>query len=164
MYGKAALGSRLIAVSDHDEAEKRVIGISEVFEIQHKIRGVFRGSPERLSRRIEIAFCPRARKTECVKDLAFENLQAGRFQINVRWAMYNPVRHTRNNVKRKQSNQRFQVSEVAAPKARFFLYAPKPLKSTAAQDCRRPFDRARDEIDGRPAIPHYGARKVSLIP
>lgn len=154
----------MIAASDHDEAEKRGISISEVFKIEHKIRGVFRGSPERLPRRIEIAFCPRARKTECVKDVAFENLQAGRFQINVRWAMYNPVRHTRNNVKRKQPNQRFQVGEVAAPKARFFLYAPKPLKSTAAQDGRRPFDRARDEIDGRPAIPHYGARKVPLIP
>src|SRR5262249_997619 len=164
MNGKAALGSRLIAVSDHDEAEKRGIGISEIFEIQHKIRGVFRGSPERLPRRIEIAFCPRARKTERVKDVAFENLQAGRFQINVRWAMYNPVRHTRNNVKRKQPNQRFQVGEVAAPKAGFFLYAPKPLKSTAAQDCKRSFDRAGHKVATPPAIPHYGARKVPLIP
>ena len=50
----------MIAASDHDEAEKRGISISETFEIQHKIRGVFRGSPERLSRRIEIAFRPRA--------------------------------------------------------------------------------------------------------
>src|SRR5262249_51258775 len=137
---------------------------SEMCEIEHEIGGVVRGSPERLPRRIEIAFCPRARKTECVKDVAFENLQARRFQINVRWAMYNPVRHTRNNVKCKQPNQRFQVGEVAAPKARFFLYAPKPLKSTAAQDCRRPLHRAREKIDGAPAIPHYGARKVPLIP
>src|SRR5262249_38696382 len=129
-----------------------------------KRRGGFGGSGERVPRRTEIAFWLRARKRERVKDVAFENLQAGRFQINVRLAMYDPVRHARNNVKRKQPNQRFQVGEVAAPKAGFFLYAPKPLKSTAAQDCRRPFDRARDEIDGRPAIPHYGARKVPLIP